>query len=259
MTPGDVNTASFYYANNPVSQAALGGFVERGYVEIGEAQGNTDYYFLDGQFFGSAIDSSLSGIFTELYNAYINDIVNGGNNTAQLAIDDAAIEAGRLGVPVSTIEEPVFDSAGHLVHAPTPVMTDVVQNSHKGLTLSGMSVAGSTVSVLDGSNPIGTATTDSSGNWSLQANISGQRDPAPPRPACFTFSLSGCSRLPLNPLGSSLVRYLNVAAILVPLLGLTAWPRRHIIDQCPQASRTGLRRRYLVHGASYVCACLRWW
>jgi hypothetical protein len=36
MTPGDVNTASFYYANNPVSQTALGDLVERGYVEIGE-------------------------------------------------------------------------------------------------------------------------------------------------------------------------------------------------------------------------------
>jgi Ca2+-binding RTX toxin-like protein len=174
-TPGDLSTASFFDAsNNPVNQGnSLGDIVKYGYVEIGETTGNTDYFFLDGKFMGSAIDSSLSGIFYELHNAYTNDIVNGGNNTAQLAIDDAAIEAGRLGVPVSTIEEPFFDSAGHLVLAPTPVMTDVVQNSHKGFTLSGTSVANSTVSVSDGSKFLGTVTTDGSGDWSLQANISG--------------------------------------------------------------------------------------
>jgi hypothetical protein len=46
--------------------------------------------------------------------------LHGGNNTAQLAIDDVAVEAGRLGVPVSTINEPFFDSAGHLVQNTTP-------------------------------------------------------------------------------------------------------------------------------------------
>jgi Ca2+-binding RTX toxin-like protein len=143
-------------------------------VEIGESTGGTDYFFLDGKFLGNTSDSSVNQIITDLHNAYINDIVNGGNNTAQLAIDDAAIEAGRLGVPVSTIEEPFFDSAGHLVHAPTPIMSDVVQDSKKGLTtLSGMSVAGSTVSVFDGTKLLGTVTADNSGKWSLQTNISG--------------------------------------------------------------------------------------
>jgi Ca2+-binding RTX toxin-like protein len=142
-------------------------------VEIGGLTGGTDYFFLDGKLLGNGSDPTLAPFFTDLTNAYTNDIVNGGNNTAQLAIDDAAIEAGRLGVPVSTIEEPFFDSAGHLVLAPTPVMTDAIQNSHKGFTLSGTSVANSTVSVLDGSKLLGTVTTDSSGDWSLQANISG--------------------------------------------------------------------------------------
>jgi Ca2+-binding RTX toxin-like protein len=172
-----VNTASFFdTSNNPVNQGnSLGDYVKFGYVEIGESLSlSTDYFFLDGKFLGNTSDYTVSGIITELKNAYTNDIANGGNNTAQLAIDDAAIEAGRLGVPVSTIEEPFFDSAGHLVQAPTPFMSDVVKNSNKGLTtLSGMSVAGSTVSVFDGTKPLGTVTTDGSGNWSLQTNISG--------------------------------------------------------------------------------------
>jgi hypothetical protein len=57
----------------------------------------------------------VNQVIVDLTNAYTNDIVNGGNNTAQLAADDAAIEAGRLGVPVSTINEPFFDASGHLV------------------------------------------------------------------------------------------------------------------------------------------------
>ena len=116
-TPGDVNTASFFdKSNNPVQQVSLGQFVERGYVEIGESTSfTTDYFFLDGKFLGNTSDSTVNQVITDLNNAYTNDIVNGGNNTAQLAIDDAAIEAGRLGVPVSTINEPFFDSAGHLV------------------------------------------------------------------------------------------------------------------------------------------------
>jgi hypothetical protein len=117
-TPGDVNTASFFDAsNNPVNQGiSLGQVVKYGYVEIGESTTlGTDYFFLDGKFLGNTSDSTVSQVLTALQNAYTNDIVNGGNNTAQLAIDDAAIEAGRLGVPVSTINEPFFDSAGHLV------------------------------------------------------------------------------------------------------------------------------------------------
>jgi Bacterial Ig-like domain len=175
-TPGDVNTASFFDAsNNPVNQGiSLGDVVKIGYAEIGESTSlSTDYFFLDGKFLGNTSDSTAGQVITDLKNAYTNDIVNGGNNTAQLAIDDAAIEAGRLGVPVSTIEEPFFDSAGHLVQAPTPFMSDVVKNSNKGLTtLSGMSLADSTVSVFDGSKFLGTVTADGSGDWSLQANIS---------------------------------------------------------------------------------------
>jgi hypothetical protein len=94
----------------------LGDYVKYGYVEIGESLSlSTDYFFLDGKFLGNTSDSTVSQVLTDLKNAYTNDIVNGGNNTAQLAIDDAAIEAARLGVPVSTINEPFFDSAGHLV------------------------------------------------------------------------------------------------------------------------------------------------
>jgi probable HAF family extracellular repeat protein len=119
-TPGDVNTASFFDAsNNPVTQGGsgfLGGIVKFGYTEIGESTSlSTDYFFLDGKFLGNTSDYTVNQVITDLKNAYTNDIVNGGNNTAQLAIDDAAIEAGRLGVPVSTINESFFDSAGHLV------------------------------------------------------------------------------------------------------------------------------------------------
>jgi Ca2+-binding RTX toxin-like protein len=53
-------------------------------------------------------------------------------------------------------------------------MSDAIKNSNNSLTtLSGMSEANSTVSVFDGTKPLGTVTADSSGDWSLQANISG--------------------------------------------------------------------------------------
>ena len=154
--PGDVNTASFFDAsNNPVNQGiVLGNFVKFGYVEIGESTTlSTDYFFLDGKFLGNTSNHAVSQVLTDLQNAYTNDIVNGGNNTAQLAIDDAAIEAAWLHVPVSSINIPFFDAAGHLVQttAPTPFMSDVVKNSTGSLTtLSGMSEAGSTVAVFDG-------------------------------------------------------------------------------------------------------------
>jgi hypothetical protein len=56
----------------------------------------------------------------------------------------------------------------------TSVMSDVVKNSNNGLTtLSGVSEPDSTVSVFDGGKLLGTVTTDGSGDWSLQTNISG--------------------------------------------------------------------------------------
>ena len=57
---------------------------------------------------------------------------------------------------------------------PAPLMSDAIENSHKGLTmLSGVSEADSKVLIFDGTKPLGTVTADSSGNWTLQANISG--------------------------------------------------------------------------------------
>ena len=110
-----MNTASFFDAsNNPVNQGiVLGNFVKFGYAEIGKSTTrSTDYFFLNGKFLGNTSDTTVNQVLTDLHNAYINDIVNGGNNTAQLAIDDAAIEAGRLGVSVSTINEPFFELSG---------------------------------------------------------------------------------------------------------------------------------------------------
>jgi len=179
-TPGDVNTASFFDAsNNPVNQGiVLGDVVKFGYAEIGESTTlGTDYFFLDGKFLGNTSDHSVSQVITDLQNAYTNDIVNGGNNTAQLAIDDAAIEAGRLGVPVSTINEPFFDSAGHLVQnippIPPPIMLDAVAGK-KFTTLSGTAEANSTVSISDGGKPVGTATAGADGTWSFPASLSGK-------------------------------------------------------------------------------------
>src|SRR5262245_12542570 len=174
MTPGDVNTASFFDAsNNPVNQGiVLGQVVQRGYVQIGEIQPpNTDYFFLDGRFLGNSSDSRVGQVLTDLYNAYINDIVNGGNNTAQLAIDDAAIEAAWLGVPVSTINEPFFDSAGHLVQSIAIDMLNAVAG-RKFTTLSGTAEANSTVTISDGGKPLGTATAAADGTWSFQASLS---------------------------------------------------------------------------------------
>jgi Bacterial Ig domain len=174
-TPGDVNTASFFDAsNNPVNQGIqLGAVVKWGFVEIGESTTFvTDYFFLDGKFLGNSLDYSVNQVIIDLQNAYTKDIVNGGNNWAQLAIDDAAIEAARLGVPVSTIIEPFFDSAGHLVQTPAPVMLDAVAVGH-GLTLTGTAQANSDVSIFDGNKLVGTVTAAADGTWSLQANVKG--------------------------------------------------------------------------------------
>jgi Bacterial Ig-like domain/RTX calcium-binding nonapeptide repeat (4 copies) len=55
---------------------------------------------------------------------------------------------------------------------PMPFMSDAIKNSNNSLTaLRGMSEANSKVSVYDGSKLLGTVTADSSGDWSLQANI----------------------------------------------------------------------------------------
>src|SRR5262249_32646137 len=93
-----------------------------------------------------------------------------------LAIDDAAIEAGRLGVPVLTINEPFFDSAGHLVQniSPNPpIMLDAVAGKNF-TTLSGTAEVNSIVSISDGGKPVGTATAGADGTWSFQASLSGK-------------------------------------------------------------------------------------
>src|SRR5262249_9605015 len=160
-------------SNNPVNQGIqLGAVVKWGYVEIGELQPpNTDYFFLDGKFLGNSSDYTVNQVITNLYNAYINDIVNGGNNKAQLAIHDAAIEAARLGVPVSTINEPFFDSAGHLVQNIAISMLDAVAGK-KFTTLSGTGEANSTITISDGGKPLGTVTAAADGTWSFQASLS---------------------------------------------------------------------------------------
>jgi Ca2+-binding RTX toxin-like protein len=59
------------------------------------------------------------------------------------------------------------------VQLPVPFVSDVVQNSHTSLTtLSGLSEPDSTVTVLDGGKPLGTATADGSGDWHLQTKLS---------------------------------------------------------------------------------------
>jgi hypothetical protein len=112
-TLGDVNTASFFDASNdPVNQGIqLGVEVKWGYVGIGETYyppPSTAYFFLDGKFLGESSDQTVGQVITDLQNAYTKDIVNGGNNWTQLAIDDAAIEAANgndvlIGQPNDTL------------------------------------------------------------------------------------------------------------------------------------------------------------
>jgi Ca2+-binding RTX toxin-like protein len=54
-------------------------------------------------------------------------------------------------------------------HAPTPVFSNLVQNSNGTVTLIGTSEAYSTLSIYDGTNttPLGTVTTDANGAWSF--------------------------------------------------------------------------------------------
>ena len=59
------------------------------------------------------------------------------------------------------------------VQLPVPFISDVVKNPNNSLTtLSGKSEPDSTVTVFDGSKPLGTATADNSGDWSLQTKLS---------------------------------------------------------------------------------------
>jgi hypothetical protein len=59
------------------------------------------------------------------------------------------------------------------VQLPVPFMSDVVKNPNNDLTtLSGKSEPDSTVTVFDGSKPLGTVTANGSGDWSLQTKLS---------------------------------------------------------------------------------------
>ena len=59
------------------------------------------------------------------------------------------------------------------VQLPVPFMSDVVKNPNNNLTtLSGKSEPDSTVTVFDGSKPLGTVTADDSGDWHLQTKLS---------------------------------------------------------------------------------------
>jgi Bacterial Ig-like domain len=59
------------------------------------------------------------------------------------------------------------------VQLPVPFMSDVVKNPNNNLTtLSGKSEPDSTVTVFDGSKPLGTVTADGSGDWHLQTKLS---------------------------------------------------------------------------------------
>jgi hypothetical protein len=103
--------------------------------------------------------------------------VHPGDNIADLQVSGLNLNGGTIqdtsGIPL------VGSVQGDLAlqidtTPPTPFMSDVVKNSNNNLTtLSGMSEADSKVSVFDGAKPLGTVTADSSGDWSLQANISG--------------------------------------------------------------------------------------
>ena len=103
--------------------------------------------------------------------------VQPGDNIADLQVSGLNLNGGTIqdssGIPL--IGSVQGDLALQIdTTAPTPFMSDVIKNSNNSLTtLSGMSEADSKVSVFDGSKPLGTVTADSSGDWSLQANISG--------------------------------------------------------------------------------------
>lgn len=103
--------------------------------------------------------------------------VQQGDNVADLQVSGLKLNGGTIqdssGIPLTG---PVQGDLALQIDttAPTPFMSDVLKNSNNSLTtLSGQSEAGSTVSVFDGTKPLGTVKADSAGNWSLQTNISG--------------------------------------------------------------------------------------
>jgi hypothetical protein len=103
--------------------------------------------------------------------------VHQGDNTADLQVAGLNLNGGTIqdsaGIPLTG---PVQGDLALQIDTtpPIPFMSDIVKNSNNSLTtLSGMSEANSSVSVLDGKTLLGTVTADSSGDWSLQVNISG--------------------------------------------------------------------------------------
>jgi hypothetical protein len=102
--------------------------------------------------------------------------VQPGDNSADLQVTGLNLNGGSIQDVFGTaLSGPVQGDLALQIDTtpPTPLMSDVIKNSNNNLTtLSGMSEAGSTVSVFDGTKPLGTVKADSLGNWSLQTNIS---------------------------------------------------------------------------------------
>jgi probable HAF family extracellular repeat protein len=130
----------------------------------------------------------------------ISGIVSDANGVASVEVFDGNTDLGPasitngswtfptiLGEGTHTLYAVATDDAGNTTTTPTqpaivvdqtapiPFMSDAIKDANDSLTtLSGISEANTQVSVYDGSKPLGTVTADSSGNWSLQANLGGQ-------------------------------------------------------------------------------------
>jgi hypothetical protein len=130
-------------------------------------------------------DATLTG--SGLANAVVHFTVDGSLISDTATADGSGMwdfTPSGLGQGAHTIVASETDTAGTTktasltftldTIAPTPFMSDVIKNTNNSLsTLSGMSEANSTVSVLDGNKLLGMATADNFGNWSLQAKITG--------------------------------------------------------------------------------------
>jgi len=134
---------------------------------------NTDLITSDGYVTLSGTVSDVAGVASvEVFDGKADlgpaTISNGAWTFSTLLSEGThslyAVATDNVGLTTTTPTQPtiVVDTT-----PPTPFMSDAIKNSNN------RSEANSTVSVFDGTKPLGTVTADSSGNWSLQANIAG--------------------------------------------------------------------------------------
>ena len=138
-------------------------------VLTGKAEAGSTVAVFDGANKLATVTANASGDWT-----YTTAALSTGSHSFTASASDAA---GNTGAPSSAV---VVTISGQSGPPPAPTITSFsndsgVANDHltndNTLTLKGTGAAGSTITVLDGTKQVGTATADASGNWSITTAV----------------------------------------------------------------------------------------